>query len=105
MEKILQESTLEMLVPNRRIDMKALNEGVLIPVELQEEIIDLAEYASPNYSLITDQLEIDTANARISLSENNRVLNVHEDGRTTKIFLEDFVTYELDKYLKNKFKS
>ena len=114
MEKVLSESTLNMLLGKDQFDLSKsdhavlqesaniFNEGMILPL-YQETIRDYVKTNSRNFRNITEQFEIDRDNANIKVNEDLRTVDVQQGHEIIRVFLEDYITQEIDDYLISKF--
>lgn len=112
MEKIIHESTLNMLtckdqLTSTNIDgsiltessiMKILDEGVLIPI--YNEYVEYLKTSSRNLMLIAEQFEF-SKDAEIKLCEDKSFVEVNDNGRKVRVLTEDYLVKELNSNLAN----
>jgi hypothetical protein len=108
MEKIMTESTINMLVgKDQKLNHslsesnKLLNEGFIIPVE-KEEAIRYIKESSRNYKNIKNQLEVED-DAEVTINESANLINIRQNNEIIKIFLEDYISQEINNYFLRKF--
>jgi Prohead core protein serine protease len=110
MEKVLHESTLDMLLGkdqyslSEKTDTQIISEsasifenGILIPVQ-QETLIDMVKTGSRNFKQICEQFEFGMG-SQVIVNEDKRTVDVRNGSETVRVFLEDYITLEIDDFL------
>ena len=95
MQKIISESTMDMLNP-KDADMKTLNEGYMIPI-YEKEIVDYLEDESYNVKQMKEQFNIDK-DAIITISEDKKMVDIRQGHDILKVYIEDYLRQEVDNY-------
>jgi hypothetical protein len=117
MEKIIQESTLNMLTGKDQLSdelliasgavltesaaIKMFNEGMLIPIF--EDYVEYLKTSSRNLMLISEQFEF-SEDASIKLCADKAFVEVNDNGRKVRVLTEDYLVKELNANLAGMFK-
>jgi hypothetical protein len=113
MEKVLTESTVNMLTGKDQFALSEasdfdildkneilFNEGMVMPIT-EYQIKDYIKNESKNFRALSEQFNI-SSDANITLEESNSLVSVQQGSEILKIYLEDYISYEIDNYLIHK---
>jgi hypothetical protein len=102
MKNVISESTYNMLVPQEKNGIEIFSEGCLIPLN-KNDVKDFLNDSSRNIRNLTEHFELDRKKARFVINEDRKSIDIVQENITLRVFLEDFISDEIDNYLLNKF--